>query len=303
MSAGHCTKGQSPIPELPEVETVRRELDPWLTGRFVTAARLEQAQAGPKYRNLERLAGQQIAAVERRGKFLVLPLERSGQRLDDLIIHLGMTGVISAASPARPQHLRVSLQLSDGGRPPVMLGQEQPGGERLYFSDIRRFGRFMVTSAGDYRELPTLHAMGPEPLGTDFTVQSLAAALARSGTALKTYLLSQKPVAGLGNIYVDEALWRVGLHPLQPARDVAEEKLAGLHAAIRDVLQESIEAEGTTLSDYRLVSGGDGAFQNRLQAYGRSGEPCLRCGTTLERLVIGGRSTHYCPQCQQPGTR
>lgn len=283
---------------MPEVETVRRELVPWLPGRSVLAARLEAAVPGPKYAGLDRLAGQQITAVTRRGKFLVLPLERNGERLDDLIIHLGMTGVISATEPDRPQHLRVSVELTEGGQPPVILGEQQPDGSRLYFTDIRRFGRFLLTPAGDYRELPTLHAMGPEPLGDEFTVDGLAAALARSQSAIKTYLLSQKPVAGLGNIYVDEALWRAGLHPLEPAARAPESKLGALHQAIRDVLSESIAAEGTTLSDYRTVSGGGGAFQERLQVYGRSGEACRRCGSTLERLVIAGRSSHYCPQCQ-----
>ena len=263
-------------------------------------ARLEAAAPGPKYRGLDRLAGQTIQAVTRRGKFLVLPLERAGERLDDLVVHLGMTGVVSAAAPARPQHLRVSLQLSPGGQVPVILGERQPSGETLYFTDIRRFGRFLVTPAGDYRELPTLHAMGPEPLSDDFTPEGLERALARSGMPVKTYLLSQKPVAGLGNIYVDEALWRSGIHPLTPADAVPQALMAGLHRDIREVLSESIAAEGTTLSDYRTVKGTGGAFQSRLQAYGRSGEPCLLCGSTLERLVVGGRSTHFCPTCQTP---
>lgn len=294
----HSTKGRSPIPELPEVETVRRELAPWLAGRTVLDATLEAAETGPKYRALDRLAGQDITEVTRRGKFLILPLERAGERLDDLVIHLGMTGVISATPPERPQHLRVRLQLSPGGTAPVILGQPQTAADSLYFTDIRRFGRFLVTPAGDYRELPTLHAMGPEPLGDGFTVAGFAAALARSSTALKTYLLSQKPVAGLGNIYVDEALWRSGLAPLLPSDAVPAERVPVLHGAIRDVLAESIEAEGTTLSDYRTVKGSGGAFQERLQAYGRAGEACLRCGSTMERIVIGGRSTHYCPTCQ-----
>lgn len=261
-------------------------------------ARLEAAEPGPKYRSLERLAGQEIAAVERRGKFLVLPLNRGGEHLDDLVIHLGMTGVISARPPERPQHLRVRLQLSAGGPAPVILGQQETSSDTLFFTDIRRFGRFLVTPAGDYRDLPTLHAMGPEPLGEQFTVPGFAAALQGSVVAVKTYLLSQRPVAGLGNIYVDEALWRAGVHPLTPAAAVPAGCIPVLHQAIRDVLAESIAAEGTTLSDYRTVKGSGGAFQERLQAYGRSGEPCLRCGTTMQRLVIGGRSTHFCPACQ-----
>lgn len=291
-------KGRSRIPELPEVETVRRELEPWLTGRAVLDARLEAAEPGPKYRGLDRLEGQHISAVTRRGKFLVLPLLRNGERHDDLIIHLGMTGVLSSVPPARPAHLRVSLELGGSGPAPVILGEQQGDGSRLYFTDIRRFGRFLLTPAGDWRELPTLHSMGPEPLGPEFTPESLAAAFARSGSAVKTYLLSQRPVAGLGNIYVDEALWQAGIHPLTPASEVAVRRLGPLHAAIREVLEASIRAQGTTLSDYRTVSGGEGGFQEMLNVYGRTGQECRHCGRELVRIVLGGRSTHFCPECQ-----
>ncbi len=298
MWGAPCTRGESAIPELPEVETVRRELDPWLTGRLVLDAKLAAAEPGPKYRGLDRLPGQQISQVTRRGKFLVLPLLRQDERLDDLVIHLGMTGVISATPPARPQHLRVSVQLSSGGPAPVILGQQETVSDQLFFTDIRRFGRFLVTPAGDYSELPTLHAMGPEPLSDEFTPEGLGQAFARSITPVKSFLMSQKPVAGLGNIYVDEALWRARVNPLTPAASVAAVRLPELHGSIRDVLLESIEAEGTTLSDYRTVKGSGGNFRQRLQVYGRTDQPCLRCGTTLVRVVIGGRSTHYCPTCQ-----
>lgn len=261
-------------------------------------ARLEEAGPGPKYRGLDRLAGQRIEEVTRRGKFLVLPLTRNGERHDDLIIHLGMTGVLSSAPPARPAHLRVSVELGGSGPAPVILGEEQPDHSRLYFTDVRRFGRFLLTPAGDWRDLPTLHAMGPEPLGDEFTPESLAAAFARSGAAVKTYLLSQRPVAGLGNIYVDEALWQAGIHPLTPASEVAAARLAPLHAAIREVLTASIAAQGTTLNDYRTVSGGEGGFQEMLNVYGRTGGECRRCGAELRRIVLGGRSTHFCPSCQ-----
>ncbi|HLR47297.1 MAG TPA: zinc finger domain-containing protein, partial [Deinococcales bacterium] len=212
--------------------------------------------------------------------------------------HLGMTGVLSSAPPERPSHLRVSVDLGGSGPAPVILGAEQADGSRLYFTDIRRFGRFLLTPAGDWQELPTLHAMGPEPLGAEFTPEGLAAAFTRSGSAVKTYLLSQRPVAGLGNIYVDEALWRAGIHPQTPASEVASERIAPLHEAIRAVLEASIEAQGTTLSDYRTVGGGEGGFQELLDVYGRTGEACRRCGRELQRIVLGGRSTHFCPDCQ-----
>jgi len=272
------------VPELPEVETVRRELAPWLAGRTVVAAE-RLAPAGPKYRELERSVGQCIEAVQRRGKFLILPLSGG----DEMILHLGMTGVVSPAPPdaAEPAHVRVRLRLS-GGPPDVLL-----------FRDVRRFGRLLVVPAGDYRGLPTLAAMGPEPLSEAFTLAGFRRSLAGSGMAIKAFLLSQRPVAGVGNIYADEALWRARIHPQTPARRVSRAKAESLRVAIREVLQASIEAQGTTLNDYRTVNGEMGAFLEQLAAYGHSEEPCPRCGAPLRRIVVGQRGTVVCPRCQR----
>ena len=248
------------------------------------AARLGEALPGPRYRDLNLLAGQLLQSVSRRGKFLVVPLTRNGERVNALIIHLGMTGVLSLVPPPRPQHLRVLLGL-DGG-----LG--------LHFTDARRFGRFLLTPAGDHSSLPPLQAMGPEPLGEGFTAEAFAAARARSVTAVKTYLLSQRPVAGVGNIYADEARWRAGVNPATPARDVPAAQIGPLRDAIRAVLAESIAREGTTFSDYRTVTGATGSFQDSLAVYGRAEQPCGRCGHPIRRTVLGGRGTHHCPHCQ-----
>jgi len=271
-------KGRSVIPELPEVETVRLELAPWLSGVVITTAALLDAQPGPKYASLERAVGRRITAVNRRGKFLLLPLN-SG---DELIIHLGMTGVLS---PQPGGHLRVKLEID--ATPST-----------LYFRDARRFGRFLVVPAGDYTSLPTLATLGPEPLGPDFYPARFAKAL-RVKTAIKTYLLSQRPVAGVGNIYADEALWRARIHPLTPAARLSARQAERLCRTIKEVLSESLEAHGTTLSDYRTVNGEVGGFGSFLQIYGRAGEPCLRCGRTIEKLVVAARGTHHCPRCQQ----
>ncbi|HKI58734.1 MAG TPA: bifunctional DNA-formamidopyrimidine glycosylase/DNA-(apurinic or apyrimidinic site) lyase [Trueperaceae bacterium] len=288
------------MPELPEVETVRRELAPWLTGRTVLAAE-RLAPPGPKYRDLERSVGQTIERVERRGKFLILPLSGG----DEMILHLGMTGVVSsvvagegagegagevAAGPpagGAPTHVRVRLRLS--GDPPSCL----------HFRDARRFGRMLVVRAGAYDGLPTLARMGPEPLSGAFTLARFRRELARSGTAIKTYLLSQRPVAGVGNIYADEALWRARVHPETPARRVSRAKAAALRSAVREVLLASIEAHGTTLNDYRTVNGEVGAYLEQLAAYGHAEEPCPRCGALLRRSVVGQRGTVYCPRCQR----
>ncbi|HEX7003781.1 MAG TPA: bifunctional DNA-formamidopyrimidine glycosylase/DNA-(apurinic or apyrimidinic site) lyase [Trueperaceae bacterium] len=283
---GPSTRGGSAIPELPEVETVRRELEPWLTGRTILRVELVEAVPGPKYARLERATGQRIVRVGRRGKFIIMPLSRAGAApAEELVVHLGMTGVISHCPPA--DHLRVRLELDQGPMP------------TLYFRDVRRFGRFLVVPAGDYRLLPTLDAMGPEPLSDEFTARGFHQALLRSSVPVKTYLLSQKPVAGVGNIYADEALWLARVHPETPAQLVSRAKAQELHEAIRTVLEASVAAQGTTLNDYRTVNGEVGAFLEQLAVYGHAEEPCRRCGTPISRTVIGGRSTHFCSRCQR----
>jgi formamidopyrimidine-DNA glycosylase len=261
---------------------VRRELAPWLCGRTVIAAERVDAPPGPKYAGLERLPGRRIEAVTRRGKFLLLPL--SGRPSAELIVHLGMTGVLSATPPA--DHVRVRLRLA-GAEPST-----------LYFRDVRRFGRFTVVPAGEHSTLPTLAAMGPDALAPEFTAEALARALARSGTAIKPLLLSQRAVAGVGNIYADEALWRARVHPERGARRLSAREVTALHRAIRAVLEESVALQGTTLHDYRTVGGRVGSFSEHLAVYGHAGEPCRRCGTELVRLVVGQRGTHVCPRCQ-----
>ena len=249
------------------------------------------APPGPKTADLERCVGQRIEGVGRRGKFLLLPLRRpdAAEPSDELVVHLGMTGVLSPRPPAA--HLRLRLRLS-GGSPDV-----------LYVQDARRFGRVLVVPRGDYRALPTLAAMGPEPLEAGFTATAFRAALARSSQPIKAYLLSQRPVSGVGNIYADEARWRARVHPLTPARAVSPARARALHRAIREVLAAAIDAQGTTLYDYRTVNGEVGAYRERLAAYGHAGEPCPRCGTTIVRSVVGQRGTHHCPRCQRRARR
>ena len=263
---------------------MRRELEPWLRGREILSVEL-LAPSGPKYAGLDRALGQRIEGVTRRGKFLVMPLSQG----DELIAHLGMTGVISDSPPSGTgaKHVRVIMGF-DGDEP-----------RTLYFQDIRRFGRFLVVSAGDYSSQPTLAALGPEPLSDDLTPRLFFEALQRSAMPIKTYLLSQRPVAGVGNIYADEALWAARINPLTPAREVSRVKARALLEAVRDVLQASILAQGTTFDDYRTVGGEAGAFAESLNVYGRAGDACLRCGSQLRKTVVGGRGTVYCAVCQR----
>lgn len=267
-----------------------------MVGRTVAAVE-RLAPAGPKYARLTEAEGLRIEAVGRRGKFLLAPLARAGvaqtadrERLE-LVLHLGMTGVITGRRPAEAAagHVRVKLHL-DGDEPAT-----------LYFIDPRRFGRLLVVTAGEYGTLPTLAALGPEPLSDDFSPKGFQAALARSTMPIKTYLLSQRPVAGVGNIYADEALWRARINPLTPAARVEPHRADALRDSIRDVLAASIASQGTTLNDYRTVSGEAGSFAEYLDVYGHAGEACRRCGTQLQRVVVGQRGTVFCPSCQPTG--
>jgi formamidopyrimidine-DNA glycosylase len=278
------------VPELPEVESVRRQLAPELTGRRVTAVWWD-AHPHARLSDLDLLRGRRIEAVHRRGKFLLCPLDpdADGDELE-LVLHLGMTGSFrfaptSAADPdAGVSHVRVRLDLDDA--------------RTLLFRDPRRFGRASVVPAGDYeREVPTLAVLGPEPLSDAFDAGVFAAALGRSQAPVKARLLDQRLVAGVGNIYADEALWLARIHP--SARQLGPRRARALHAAIREVLAAAIEREGTTFRDYQMVNGASGRNADFLRAYGQAGRPCSRCGTALRASTVAGRGTTHCPRCQR----
>jgi formamidopyrimidine-DNA glycosylase len=287
------------VPELPEVETIRRQLRPRLRGRQITEA---WAFPSPKFDQAVRAVGDTFGEVERRGKYLlcrltpgtIAPHDRAepptsdGPPSRELVVHLGMTGRLVVRpgglgdGPDSP-HRRAAWSLDDG--------------TTLEFIDVRRFGRIAVVPVGRYGDLPTLAALGPEPFGEDFDPEALRRVVNASRRALKTQLLSQRPVAGLGNIYADEALWRAGVHPR--ARRLTRAQAGRLRDAIRDVLDAGIADGGTTLRDYRDARGDAGGHQARLECYGRAGLPCRRCGATLRRTVVDARTTTFCPTCQR----
>lgn len=279
------------MPELPEVETVKRGLAPLVGGRRIVDA---GGHPSAKFAHAVDALGSTVVGVERRGKYLVLPLD------DDrnLVIHLGMTGQLRVDAP-------VAGPISGSGAGPHVgdpydrAWWHLDDGARLALRDVRRFGRVAVLPAdgsGD-TALPTFAALGPEPFARDFTPASLHAAVNRSSARVKTQLLSQRPVAGVGNIYADEALWRARVHP--GARSITRPAATRLHAAIIEVLDAGIRNGGTTLRDYRTVDGGTGDNQHHLECYGRAGEPCARCSSVLRRSVIDGRGTTHCPRCQR----
>jgi formamidopyrimidine-DNA glycosylase len=272
------------MPELPEVETVRRGLASQIVGRtFEGISYLEWARTigTPAPEELAaRITGQRVVAVRRRAKFLVIDLDGG----DHLVVHLRMTGQLAVAPGEAPRErfARVAFAFADGGE--------------LRFSDIRRFGRIELHD--DAGLAARFGDLGPEPLGDDWLEEAFVAALAARRTRLKPLLLDQTFLAGLGNIYVDESLYRARLHPLMSAAEVPDERARALYTAIRAILADAIGSGGTTFSNYRDAFGQEGDYYERRSVYDRAGEPCPECGDQIVRIVVGGRGTHLCPSCQ-----
>lgn len=264
------------MPELPEVETVRRQLEPLVAGRRILEG---WGHPSAKFSSASHAAGPAIEGVGRRGKYLLVGLDDGRE----LVVHLGMTGQLRMRpEPEVDPYVRAWWALDDG--------------RVLELRDVRRFGRIGVVPAGEYAALPTLAAQGPEPWDPVLDDGGFWRNLRGSKVKVKTRLLSQRPIAGVGNIYADEGLWRAGIHPGR--RSVTRVEADRLLAALRDVLQQGIDNGGTTLRDYRQVDGGSGRNQLELGCYGRGGEPCLRCGAELRRTVVDARGTTHCPECQ-----
>ncbi len=267
------------MPELPEVETVRRTLAPVVEERTIAAVSFAWPRtcAGDPRATAAHLAGQRIERLERYGKYLLFRLCRDG-RESLLVVHLRMTGNL-IVNGAAGEFTRASMSLDDG--------------TAVVFQDIRKFGRWQWSE-----RLPArLAALGPEPLeiGRDEFTARLRSRRAR----LKALLLDQEFLRGLGNIYADEALFGARLHPLRSADSVGPRKARDLHEAIQAVLRDAIDAGGTSIRDYRDSRGAPGGFQRRIRIYGRDGERCVHCGTRVRRVVVAQRSTHYCPRCQR----
>ena len=271
------------MPELPEVETTRRGIRGALKGARVLEARLrERRLRWPVEPDFERaVAGQRVLEVDRRAKYLLVELERGG-----LVIHLGMSGSLRVLAPDTPllAHDHWDLQLDTG--------------RVLRFNDPRRFGSLHYT-AGPPREHPLLAQLGPEPLEAAFDAVSLRALARGRRVAVKPFLMDQRVVVGVGNIYASEALFRAGIDPRRAAGRVSLERYAKLVDAVRAVLGEAIEVGGTTLRDYVNPAGTPGYFRQQLHVYERAGAGCRSCGTPVRQLVLGQRSTYYCPRCQR----
>ena len=274
------------MPELPEVETIRAHLAPLLEGRRFERVEIFDSRLTRPHDPREvaaELEGEEVAVLERRGKYLVVRFETDRA----LLIHLRMTGSLS--------HARAGHLAEDAYRRAVV---NLDNGSDVAYRDLRRFGTWLLLEPG---ELDPYLAVknGPEPLGKDFTTRFLRERLRNRTAPLKAALLDQRTVAGLGNIYVDEALWFARLHPHEPAGLLATEQIRAVHRGIRRALERGIARQGATLRDYRTPDGGSGSMQYEFNAYGRDGEPCPRCGTPIEKTRAGGRGTWYCPACQR----
>ena len=283
------------MPELPEVETVRRGLAPVLEGRAIAAAELRRPDLRWPFpeRMAERLAGKRVLALRRRSKYLLADLS-SGE---SLLIHLGMSGrMLVSGDPLGAFH---HTRPTPGKHDHVILDIE--GGARVTFNDARRFGAMDLVATAEAEAHWLLAGLGPEPLGNAFHEDYLVARLRGRAVPIKAALLDQRVVAGLGNIYATEVLHRAGIAPARKAGRISAARLAALVPVIRAVLAEAIEAGGSSLRDYRQADGELGYFQHSFRVYDRAGAPCPApgCGGTIARIVQSGRASFYCPNCQR----
>src|SRR5436190_155892 len=276
------------MPELPEVETIRRQLAPAVEGRVLERLEVLDARwcepAAP-IEVADAVRGRRVERLSRRGKYLIWELEDEVH----LVMHLRMTGnlfvVPAEDDPEDRPHLRARLVL-DSGR-------------RVLFVDVRRFGTGVVLLGDDAREEYFSSRLGVEPLSPEFTPDALRALAAGRKAPVKAFLLSQERIAGVGNIYADEALWRAKIHPLRPVGTLKRAQIEALRDAVVEALNAGIDARGASIDDFRHTDGASGSFQDRFKVYGRAGEPCYRCGTTIVKIRAAGRGTYVCPHCQR----
>ncbi|MDO7906095.1 DNA-formamidopyrimidine glycosylase [Paenibacillus sp. JX-17] len=273
------------MPELPEVETVRRTLNQLIVGKTIDSVTVRLPRIIQRPDDIHAfalaLAGHTVQSVERRGKFLRI-------LLDGLVLvsHLRMEGRYGLYKQDEPveKHTHVIFHFTDG--------------TELRYKDVRQFGTMHLFAPGEEFTLPPLMKLGVEPLDEAFTPEVLRTAIGTRNTSVKAALLNQAYVVGIGNIYVDESLFRAGIHPEQVAKTLTEEQFVRLHRAIVDTLQESVAVGGSSIKSYVNGQGEMGMFQHQLKIYGRKGEPCVVCGSMIEKSVVGGRGTHYCRVCQ-----
>ncbi len=272
------------MPELPEVETIRRQLAPHLQGRTIVAVEIldpRWTRPEPPRAVQQALSGRRIELIGRSGKYLVWELAGDLH----LLVHLRMTGALLLDPAAEPLHTRVRFELD--------------AGHHLLYTDPRRFGTGHVLQGTAARDAYLHQRIGIEPLTPEFTLEHLRAIARGRRAPVKLFVLDQRRIAGVGNIYADEALFRARIHPLRPTGTLTRSQLSQLRDAIEQALLAGIEAKGATIDDFRHVDGARGSFQDRFLVHRREGEPCPRCATTIRKLVVGGRGTYVCERCQR----
>jgi formamidopyrimidine-DNA glycosylase len=271
------------MPELPEVETIRRQLTPHLRGRTIERAEILDARwtrPDPPEPVQRELAGARIDGVARVGKYLIWEL--SGDR--HLLIHLRMTGSLLFEPRVDPPHTRVRLHFDHA--------------HHLAYVDPRRFGTGHLLHGAEQRDAYLRARLGAEPFSAEFTTAYLRRAARGRVAPVKAFLLDQRRIAGVGNIYADEALFRAGVHPLRPVGGLTSGQWERLRATIEAALAAGIDAKGASIDDFRHVDGARGSFQDRFLIHLREGQPCVNCGTTVRKIVVGGRGTYVCERCQ-----
>lgn len=284
----------SHVPELPEVETIRRGLERHLPGRRIRRAevRAPQLVAHPDWESFViGLAGRTFRTPRRVGKMLILDLDSGA-----LLVHLGMTGQLLFQDPSQTSP---GSSVGGGCDPHAHILLHHADGTCLCYRDIRKFGKWRLYAAHEAPTCPELACLGPDPLTPDFVLEGFASALRRTTRHIKAVLLDQSVVAGLGNIYVDETLHRCGLRPTRRANKLSAREVRRLFEGIPGVLKEALERRGTTFSDYRDAEGNSGQNGPALRVYGRHGQPCPECGQELRRTTVAGRTSSWCAKCQK----
>lgn len=273
------------MPELPEVETVRKGLERLVIGKTVEQVTVlwPKIIESPSVELVDlQLRGQTIEKIERRGKFLIIKFTQA-----DLVSHLRMEGKYEVHQAGDPvtKHTHVIFSFTDG--------------TELRYLDVRKFGRMVLMEKDQGTQYKGILALGPEPIPSEFKLSEFTKGLKKHKKAIKPVLLDQRLVTGLGNIYVDEALWEAQIHPEQPADTLKAKEVARLYSAIIDVLDRAVQAGGTTIRSYLNALGEAGTFQVSLNVYGQTGKPCPRCGTPIQKIKVAQRGTHFCPTCQK----
>ena len=274
------------MPEMPEVEIIRRYLDTQVAGKKIInlTILLPRMIKWPDVEGFRALVtGRTIKGMNRRGKYLLMELDNASK----VVFHLRMTGrlVYEPAGDTTDHHARVIFHLQDGAS--------------LVYGDTRTLGTIHGLKPQELGMLKGLAEMGPEPLSAEFTAEYLYRTASRRKVAIKSFLLNQKYIGGIGNIYADEALFLAGIHPLRPANSLTQTECGKLWESVNKVIADGIADGGTTFRDYQNGEGGKGSHQEHLYVYGRKGEQCRICGALLERIIVGGRGTHFCPHCQE----